>query len=90
MVEANFESKERDQPRMSLSVVQATDDVRPLSSDEAFLATLGYRQEFRREFSTVEVFGLVFSSIGVLPSIAYVSCVGRLLSSEAHLNLVLQ
>lgn len=43
-----------------------------LGTDEAFLATLGYKQEFRREFTALEVFGVAFSIIGVLPSIAYV------------------
>lgn len=41
-----------------------------LSADEAFLATLGYKQEFRRQFSKFELFGVAFSIIGVLPSIA--------------------
>lgn len=43
-----------------------------LSPDDAFLATLGYKQEFKREFSKLELFGVSFSIIGVLPSIAYV------------------
>ena len=41
-------------------------------ADEALLATLGYKQEFRREFAPLEVFGIVFSIIGLLPSIASV------------------
>ncbi|KAH9948494.1 APC amino acid permease [Amylocystis lapponica] len=32
----------------------------------------GYKQEFRREFTGLEVFGIAFSIIGLLPSIAYV------------------
>ena len=42
------------------------------TSDSAFLATLGYKQEFKRAFRPIEVFGLSFSIIGILPSIAYV------------------
>ena len=41
-------------------------------ADEALLATLGYKQEFRREFAALEVFGIAFSIIGLLPSIASV------------------
>ncbi|KAG2131546.1 hypothetical protein BD769DRAFT_1386751 [Suillus cothurnatus] len=39
--------------------------------DEAILAGLGYKQEFRREFTPLEVFGVAFSIVGLLPSIAY-------------------
>ncbi|KAF9237249.1 amino acid/polyamine transporter I [Melanogaster broomeanus] len=41
-------------------------------SDEAVLARLGYKQEFRRAFTPLEVFGIAFSIIGLLPSIASV------------------
>jgi len=41
-------------------------------ADEALLASLGYKQEFRREFAPLEVFGIAFSIIGLLPSIASV------------------
>ncbi|KAI5993805.1 amino acid permease-domain-containing protein [Pisolithus orientalis] len=40
--------------------------------DEALLAQLGYKQEFKRAFKPLEVFGLSFSIIGLLPSIASV------------------
>lgn len=43
-----------------------------LNADEAFLSTLGYKQEFKREFTRFELFGVAFSIIGVLPSIASV------------------
>ena len=39
-------------------------------SDNAALAALGYKQEFKRSFHAVEVFGLGFSIIGLFPSIA--------------------
>lgn len=41
-------------------------------ADEALLASLGYKQEFKREFTPLEVFGIAFSIIGLLPSIASV------------------
>lgn len=40
--------------------------------DEALLAQLGYKQEFKRAFTPWEVFGISFSIIGLLPSIASV------------------
>lgn len=43
-----------------------------LGVDEAVLAKLGYKQEFRREFTPLEVSGLAFSYTGVLPGIASV------------------
>ncbi|KIP03794.1 hypothetical protein PHLGIDRAFT_495706 [Phlebiopsis gigantea 11061_1 CR5-6] len=38
--------------------------------DEAVLASLGYKQEFKRAFSPWESFGIAFSIIGLLPSMA--------------------
>lgn len=40
--------------------------------DESLLTSLGYKQEFEREFIPLEVFGIAFSVIGLLPSIASV------------------
>ena len=42
-------------------------------TDETHLADLGYKQEFRRAFTAWESFGIAFSIIGLLPSMAYVS-----------------
>ena len=39
-------------------------------NDENKLASLGYKQEFKRVFSPLEVFGVAFSIIGLFPSIA--------------------
>lgn len=47
----------------------ADSDVR----DAALLANLGYKQEFTRDFTPFEVFGLGFSIIGVVPSVTCVS-----------------
>ncbi|KAH7882169.1 amino acid/polyamine transporter I [Phlebopus sp. FC_14] len=41
-------------------------------ADEQLLAQLGYKQEFKRAFHPLEVFGIAFSIIGLLPSIASV------------------
>ncbi|KAF8130354.1 amino acid/polyamine transporter I [Boletus edulis] len=41
-------------------------------ADEKLLSELGYKQEFKRAFTPLEVFGISFSIIGVLPSIASV------------------
>ena len=45
----------------------------PKNSDELLLNSLGYKQELRREFSPVEVFGIGFSIIGLFPSITSVT-----------------
>ncbi|KAG1803597.1 amino acid/polyamine transporter I [Suillus plorans] len=42
------------------------------SGDEATLAKLGYKQEFCREFTPLEVAGLAFTYVGVVPSIVSV------------------
>ena len=38
--------------------------------DEAIILALGYKQEFKREFSLLTTFGVSFSVLGLLPSIA--------------------
>ncbi|KAG2412720.1 hypothetical protein HFD88_010277 [Aspergillus terreus] len=38
--------------------------------DSELLASLGYKQELRRHYSTVQVFAIAFSIMGLLPSIA--------------------
>ncbi len=40
--------------------------------DEELLAGLGYKQEFKRDFRPLEVFGIAFSLIGLFPSASYV------------------
>jgi hypothetical protein len=51
---------------------QSREETRPRNGDELLLNSLGYKQEFRREFSPVEVFGIGFSIIGLFPSITFV------------------
>jgi len=41
-------------------------------TDEALLAQLGYKQEFKRDFSKLELAGMCFSIVGVVQSIASV------------------
>jgi amino acid transporter len=38
-------------------------------NDENLLASLGYKQEFQRHFSHVEVFGQAFNTFGIVPSL---------------------
>lgn len=38
--------------------------------DEDLLARLGYKQEFKRDFGRLELFGLSFTIVGVVQSIA--------------------
>jgi amino acid transporter len=44
--------------------------------DENLLADIGYKQELKRTFSTFQVFGIAYSIMGVLPSIASLSGLG--------------
>lgn len=41
-----------------------------IDSDEALILALGYKQEFKREFTLWSVFAVSFSVLGLLPSIA--------------------
>jgi amino acid transporter len=47
-------------------------DINPnqVSTDEQLLNQIGYKQELRRHYSTIQVFGIAFSIMGLLPSIA--------------------
>ncbi|GAP86584.1 putative amino acid permease [Rosellinia necatrix] len=46
------------------------DHMTDMSADEAALAALGYKQEFKREFSAWTSFAVSFAVMGLLPSIA--------------------
>ena len=53
-----------------MSNIHAGNGAESLSvSDVAVLAKLGYKQEFKREFSKLELFGFGFSISAVVPSI---------------------
>ncbi|CCH45753.1 GABA-specific permease [Wickerhamomyces ciferrii] len=45
-------------------------NAREVTNAEDLLAEIGYKQELRRTYSTLQVFGIVFSIQGLLPSIA--------------------
>lgn len=47
-----------------------------LNMDDEYLASMGYKQELRRDYSTLEVFGISFSIMGLLPSIASTISIG--------------
>jgi uncharacterized membrane protein YesL len=49
-----------------------TQGINASPNDDDYLARLGYKQEFKREFSRLELFGLTFSIVGVVPSIVCV------------------
>ncbi|KAH3668851.1 hypothetical protein OGAPHI_002606 [Ogataea philodendri] len=51
-------------------------DAKLAQSDNELLAQIGYKQELKRKFSTLQVFGVAFSIMGLLPSIASVLAQG--------------
>ncbi|KAF2492375.1 gaba permease [Lophium mytilinum] len=57
------------EPERRASVTAAADGLAN-EEDAAKLAQLGYKQELRRNFTMIEVFGIAFSIMGLLPSIA--------------------
>lgn len=59
-------------PQHHADLVTTADDGVVLASeaDAELLAKMGYKQELKRNFSTLEVFGIAFSIMGLLPSIA--------------------
>ncbi|KAK8157760.1 gaba permease [Phyllosticta citrichinensis] len=61
---------EEDARRSTSVVFKAQADGLVSAEDAEVLAGLGYKQELRRNFTMIEVFGLAFSIMGLLPSIA--------------------
>ncbi|KIH93214.1 GABA-specific permease [Sporothrix brasiliensis 5110] len=57
-------------PKLAAATASAADANLASTADAELLATLGYKQELKRNFSTLEVFGIAFSIMGLLPSIA--------------------
>ncbi|AEY94943.1 FABL116Cp [Eremothecium gossypii FDAG1] len=47
-------------------------DAKNVHDDVELLAEIGYKQELKRHFSTLQIFGIAFSIMGLLPSIASV------------------
>lgn len=51
-------------------------DIIHAEDDEDLLHQIGYKQELRREYSTLQVFGIAFSIMGLLPSITTTASIG--------------
>lgn len=51
-------------------------DNRNAADDTELLHQIGYKQEMRREYSTLQVFGIAFSIMGLLPSITTTASTG--------------
>ncbi|CCH44981.1 GABA-specific permease [Wickerhamomyces ciferrii] len=54
--------------------IKSHQEINPLikQTDDELLAQIGYKPELKRQFSTIQVFGVAFSIMGLLPSIASV------------------
>ncbi|CUM65853.1 uncharacterized protein PRCAT00003502001 [Priceomyces carsonii] len=64
-----------DDMRNNLNEIRSRDepvyiDARKAKNDNELLAEIGYKPELKRKFSTLEVFGVSFSIMGLLPSIS--------------------
>ncbi|OWB54339.1 hypothetical protein B5S28_g184 [[Candida] boidinii] len=51
-------------------------DAKHVGGDVDLLAEIGYKQELKRKFSTFQIFGIAYSIMGLLPSIASVTGTG--------------
>lgn len=54
---------------MPASTPSRVNSIDEKAKDEALLATLGYKQEFKRDFGLFEVFGVAFALVGQLLSL---------------------
>lgn len=55
---------------MAKTMLQPIEDELPVDHDEMVLLSLGYKQEFKREFSLWTTFCVSFAVLGLLPSFA--------------------
>jgi hypothetical protein len=55
---------------METILLQPTEDEFPADHDEKVLLSLGYKQEFKREFSLWSTFCVSYAVLGLLPSFA--------------------
>jgi hypothetical protein len=55
---------------MEATLLQPIDGESPMDHDEKVLLSLGYKQEFKREFSLWSTFCVSFAVLGLLPSFA--------------------
>jgi hypothetical protein len=71
---SNVERKSYDPSKARVTSIMPDGDVptttEGLSADEAALVALGYKQEFKREFSLWTSFCVSFAVLGLLPSVA--------------------
>lgn len=51
-------------------------DAAAAPNDETLLAEIGYKQELQRRFSTFQIFGISYSIMGILPSVASIAATG--------------
>lgn len=63
------------------AILSNRSEIRSINANEAeddqdLLAQIGYKQELRRSYSTFQVFGIAFSIMGLLPSIAVTLAMG--------------
>ncbi|CAX43535.1 gaba-specific permease, putative [Candida dubliniensis CD36] len=73
-----IKSRTEDHFHQLSSIRSPTRDIDPQhnAGDVELLAQIGYKQELRRHYSTLQVFGIAFSIMGLLPSIASVLTTG--------------
>src|ERR1700733_1396328 len=55
---------------MATTMLRSIEDELPVDHDEKVLLSLGYKQEFKREFSLWTSFCVSFAVLGLLPSFA--------------------
>jgi len=55
---------------MEATILHPFEDELPVDHDERVLLSLGYKQEFKREFSLWSTFCVSFAVLGLLPSFA--------------------
>jgi hypothetical protein len=71
------------------SLQQLIEDQSPADHDEKVLLSLGYKQEFKREFSLWTTFCVSFAVLGLLPSFASTLYYGMGYAGTAGMSLLL-
>ncbi|EIW75120.1 amino acid transporter [Coniophora puteana RWD-64-598 SS2] len=80
-------SKREEKSATNVTIVDAGGDTaRVLKEDDVLLAELGYKSEFKREFSLVETIAFAFSIMGVVASVS--STYSFPLESGGHVGMV--
>ncbi|EGW34176.1 uncharacterized protein SPAPADRAFT_133471 [Spathaspora passalidarum NRRL Y-27907] len=75
---SQIKSKTEDHFHNITSVRSQIREIHPneAANDVELLAQIGYKQELRRHYSTLQVFGIAFSIMGLLPSISSTIAIG--------------